>query len=69
MALYHKFTLFSTNKKKAEQIEFYLCHKDCSDELPVLDCQPDDEGEAKYYIWAKWQKKMLCRKKQSIRKN
>jgi hypothetical protein len=33
-------------------IEFYLCHKDCSDELPVHDCQSYDEGEAKYYIWA-----------------
>ena len=39
-------------RQVGDEIEFYLRHKDCRDELPVFDCPSYDEGEAKYYIWA-----------------
>lgn len=47
-----RFDGFYIEKHQVEdKIGFFLSHKDCSVELPIVECKSYEERETRYYIW------------------
>ena len=48
-----RFEGFYIEKHQVEdEIEFYLFHKDCSEEFSIIEGKSYEESEMKYHIWA-----------------